>query len=358
MDTVTILAINPGSTSTKIAVYQNLRPIFQKSIRHTVEELEKFDKVTQQFEFREKVILNELNDAGIDINDINLIAGRGGFLKPIPSGVYEVNEQMLEDLRNNLMGEHASNLGGILAHEISKIVPGSKAFITDPVVVDEFDDMARYSGHPDFPRVSIFHALNQKAIARGHAKNIGRNYEDLNLIVVHLGGGISVGVHNKGRVIDSNQALDGDGPFSPERSGTLPIGMVIDACYSGNFTQKEIRAKIVGKGGLVAYLGSNSAQEIEIRIKQGDKKAEQAFEAMAYQVAKEIGSASTVLKGQVDAILLTGGIAYSDLFIQYLTIRIAWIAPVRVYPGEDEMRTLAQNILMVHKGEMEVKEYS
>ncbi len=358
MDAVTILAINPGSTSTKIAVYHNLKPVFQKSIRHTIDELEKFDKVTHQFEFREKVILDELSDAGIEISDINLIAGRGGFLKPISSGVYEVNDRMLEDLRNNLMGEHASNLGGILAYEIAKVIPGAKAYITDPVVVDEFDDMARYSGHPDFQRVSIFHALNQKAIARGYAKNIGRDYEDLNLIVVHLGGGISVGVHSKGRVIDANQALDGDGPFSPERSGTLPLGRVIDACFSGEFTKKEMRAKIVGKGGLVAYLGSNSAQEAEMRIKKGDKKAAEAFEAMAYQVAKEIGAASTVMKGQVDAILLTGGIAYSDLFIQYLTFRIAWIAPVRVYPGEDEMRTLAQNILMVHKGEMETKEYS
>jgi len=358
MNPVTILAINPGSTSTKIAVYDNLRPIFQKSIQHSIQQLEKFDKVTDQFEFREKMILNELKEANIDIQEINLIAGRGGFLKPISSGVYKVNERMLEDLRNNLMGEHASNLGGILAHAIAMVIPGSKAYITDPVVVDEFENLARYSGHPDFPRSSIFHALNQKAIARGHAKNIGRNYDDLNLIVVHLGGGISVGVHKKGKVIDANQALDGDGPFSPERSGTLPIGKIVDACYSGQLSRKEMRSKIVGKGGLVAYLGTNSAQDIEMRIKEGDEKAREAYEAMAYQVAKEIGASSTVLKGRVDAILLTGGIAYSDLFIQYLTVRISWIAPVRVYPGEDEMRTLAQNILMVHKGELDVKEYS
>ena len=358
MDTVNILAINPGSTSTKIAVYHNTRPVFQKSIQHSIKQLEQFDRVTDQFEFREKMILDELKEANINIQEINLIAGRGGFLKPISSGVYEVNDQMLEDLKNNLMGEHASNLGGILAHEIAGIIPDAKAYITDPVVVDEFDDIARFSGHPDYPRVSIFHALNQKAIARSHAKNIGKNYEDLKLIVVHLGGGISVGVHNKGRVVDSNQALDGDGPFSPERSGTLPLGKVVDACFSGNISQKEMRSKIVGKGGLVAYLGTNSAQEIEMRIKEGDEKAREAYEAMAYQVAKEVGASSTVLKGQVDAILLTGGIAYSDLFIQYLTIRIAWIAPVRVYPGEDEMRTLAQNILMVHRGEMMVKHYS
>jgi len=358
MDPVIILAINPGSTSTKIAVYKNLRPVFQKSLRHGLEDLHNFNRVTEQFEFRKDIILRELAAADIDVNEIELVSGRGGFLKPISSGVYEVNERMLEDLRNNLMGEHASNLGGILAHEIAKNIKGAKAYISDPVVVDEFEELARYSGHPDFPRVSIFHALNQKAIARNHAKNIGRNYEDLNLIVAHLGGGISVGVHNKGKVIDANQALDGEGPFSPERSGTLPVGKVIDACFSGNYSKEELRSKVVGKGGLVAYLGTNSAQDIEAMIAQGNERARLAYEAMAYQVAKEIGACSTVLKGMVDSILLTGGIAYNDLFIQYLTFRIAWIAPVRVYPGEDEMRTLAHNALMVYSGEIEPKIYT
>ncbi len=358
MEPVTILAINPGSTSTKIAIYQNTRPIFQKSLVHGLEQLKGFKKITDQFEFRKKMILDELASANIDILNVRLISGRGGFIKPIPSGVYAVNDQMLNDLRNNLMGEHASNLGGILAFEIAREIPGARAFITDPVVVDEFDDIARYSGHPDFPRISAFHALNQKAVARSYALNVRKNYEDLSLIVAHMGGGISVGVHHKGRVIDANQALDGDGPFSPERSGTLPVGKLIDTCFSGTTSREEMRSKVVGKGGLVAYLGTNSAQEIELRIKEGDQKAWAVYEAMAYQVAKEIGSASTVLKGRVDAIILTGGLAYNDLFIQNLTFRIAWIAPVRVYPGEDEMRTLAHNVLMVYQGEMELKEYT
>ncbi len=358
MEPVTILAINPGSTSTKIAVFQNTRPIFQKSIIHGLEQLKQFKRISDQFEFRKKIILDELHLADIDIKSVRLIAGRGGFVKPIASGVYAVNDQMLEDLRNNLTGEHASNLGGILAFEIARESPGAEVFITDPVVVDEFDKLARYSGHPDFPRVSAFHALNQKAVARSFAKNEEKKYEELSLIVAHLGGGISVGVHYKGRVIDTNQGLDGDGPFSPERSGTLPVGQLIDSCYSGKISREEMRKKVVGKGGLVAYLGTNSVQEIEARIRQGDEKANEVYQAMAYQVAKEIGSASTVLKGQVDAILLTGGIAYNDLFIQYLTFRIAWIAPVRVYPGEDEMRTLAHNVLMVYTGELELKEYS
>ena len=358
MEPVIILAINPGSTSTKIAIFHNTRPIFQKSIIHGLEQLKQFKRISEQFDFRKNIILDELHSADIDIKSIRLIAGRGGFVKPIPSGVYAVNMQMLEDLRNNLTGEHASNLGGVLAFEIARDIPGAEAFIADPVVVDEFDDIARYSGHPDFPRVSAFHALNQKAVARTFAKNEDKKYEDLSLIVAHLGGGISVGVHHKGRVIDTNQGLDGDGPFSPERSGTLPVGQLIDACYSGKVSREEMREKVVGKGGLVAYLDTNSVQEVEARIKEGDAKANEVYQAMAYQVAKEIGSASTVLKGQVDAIILTGGIAYNDLFIQYLTFRLAWIAPVRVYPGEDEMRSLAQNVLMVHMGELELKEYS
>lgn len=358
MDPVTILAINPGSTSTKIAVYQNIRPIFQKSIVHGIDQLKGFAKIVDQLSFRKKLILEELADAKIDISKINLISGRGGFIKPISSGVYSVNQLMLDDLKNALMGEHASNLGGIIAHEIAEEIPGAKAYITDPVVVDEFDDIARYSGHPDYPRISVFHALNQKAVARNYAHNIGRNYEDLSIIVAHLGGGISIGVHHYGRVIDTNQALDGEGPFSPERSGTLPMGSIIDDCFSGRTSRKEMRLKIVGQGGMVAYLGTNSAQEIESRIQSGDKKAKAVYEAMAYQVAKEIGAASTVLKGRVDAIILTGGIANNDLFIQYLTFRISWIAPVRVFPGEDEMRTLANNVLMVYQGEMDVKEYT
>lgn len=355
MDVVKILAINPGSTSTKISVFENLRPIFQKTLRHSSEELAPFKKVTDQFSFRKDVILSELETAEIPV-DFTIIMGRGGLVKPIESGVYEVNETMIKDLRNSTMREHASSLGGLIASDLADSIANCKAFIVDPVVVDELQDLARYSGHPDFPRVSIFHALNQKAVARTYAKSIDRNYEDINLIVTHLGGGISVGAHLKGRVVDVNQALDGEGPFSPERSGTLPVGKLIDAMAEGA-TQQEMRKKVVGEGGLVAYMGTNNAVEVEQKALNGDKKAAEVYEAMAYQVAKEIGSAAVVLKGRVDAIIITGGIAYSDLFIQYLTYRIAWIAPVRVVPGEDEMRALAQNAYLVASGELSPKEY-
>lgn len=356
MDAVRILAINPGSTSTKIAVFENLRPVFQKTLKHSSEELSGFEKITDQFSFRKDNIIQELNNAAIEIN-FNVVIGRGGLVKPIESGIYEVNDQMISDLRNSLMGEHASNLGGLIAKNISSLIPNCKSYIADPVVVDELEPLARYSGHPDFERTSIFHALNQKAVARTFAKSIDRKYEDINLIVTHLGGGISVGAHQKGRVIDVNQALDGDGPFSPERAGTLPMGKVIDAMSDKGFSKAEMRKKIVGNGGLVAYLGTNSTVEVENRALEGDKQAAEVYEAMAYQVAKEIGAASVVLKGRVDAILITGGIAYSDLFIQYLTYRIAWIAPVRIFPGEDEMRALAQNAYFVSTGEVAPKIY-
>lgn len=350
-----ILAINPGSTSTKIAVFENTRPVFQKSLRHATEELDRFKKVTDQFAFRKDAILSELNGASIPLQ-FDVIMGRGGLVKPIESGVYEVNEAMIHDLKNSPVREHASSLGGLIAHDMVRHLPNCKAFICDPVVVDELDPIARYSGHPDYPRISIFHALNQKAVARTYAKSIDRPYESLNLVVAHLGGGISVGAHHKGRVIDVNQALDGEGPFSPERSGTLPMGMVIDA-VAGGISRTDMRKKLVGQGGLVAYLGTNNAMEVEERITAGDQQAARVFEAMAYQVAKEIGAASVVLKGQVDAIIITGGIAYSDLFIQWLTYRIAWIAPVRVFPGEDEMRALAQNAYLVLTGDITPRLY-
>ena len=358
MNPIEILVINPGSTSTKIAVFQNNKPVFQKNIRHTMEELKPFTRVTDQYEYRKNNILNELTNAGIDIMGIHLVVGRGGLLKPIESGVYRVNEAMIDDLRANTTRQHASNLGAIIAYDLAGMIPGAEAFIADPIVVDEMHDIARLAGHPEFERVSVFHALNQKAVARSYANSIGRKYEDLNLIVTHLGGGITVGAHEKGRVIDVNQGLDGEGPFSPERSGTLPVGQLIGTCFSGKYSEEEVRKMVVGGGGLVAYLGTSAANEIEERIASGDMEARKVYEAMAYQVAKEIGACSVVLKGQVDAILLTGGIAFNELFIQLVTYRIAWIAPVRVFPGEDEMRALAVNALMVATGEMQAKNYA
>ena len=352
-----ILAINPGSTSTKIAVYENSTLIFTKNLTHPVDELKKFKKITDQYQFRKDIILNELKQGGIDLQLIKVIVGRGGLLKPIKSGVYEITEKMKEDLYESPFGEHASNLGGLIADDISKNIPSTRAFIVDPVVVDELEDVARISGHPLLNRVSIFHALNQKAVARKHAKAVSKNYEDLNLIVVHLGGGISVGAHNKGRVVDVNQALDGDGPFSPERSGTLPVGELTRLCFSGKYTKEQVLKMIKGEGGMVAYLGTNNAYEVELKAQKGDKKAFFIFEAMAYQIGKEIGAMSTVLKGDVDAILITGGMAKSKWFANLIIERITKIAPSFIYPGEDEMEALAMAGLRILNGETQALQY-
>lgn len=353
-----ILAINPGSTSTKIAVFKNAKEVFLKTIRHSSSQIDSYEKITDQYEFRKNIIIEELQNAEIKTDNIRIVVGRGGLIKPIKSGVYKINEAMMQDLKIGVMGAHASNLGGLIANDIANSLPRADAFIADPVVVDEFEELARVSGHPEFERVSIFHALNQKAIARQHARAVAQTYEALNLIVAHLGGGISVGAHKRGRVIDVNQALDGEGPFSPERSGTLPVGALAKLCFSGKYTLKEIQAMITGKGGLVGYLGTNDAYEVEKRSAAGDKHARFILEAMAYQVAKEIGAMATVLKGEVDAILLTGGIAYGQPFVDLVTVRIRHISPVYVYPGEDEMRALAMNGLMVLKGETEPLEYT
>lgn len=358
MDTQTrILAINPGSTSTKIAVFQNGNVVFLKTIRHSVDELIQFEKITDQYEYRKNIIYDELKNAEVRLDMIRAVIGRGGLVKPIPSGVYRVNEAMKNDLRNSLMGAHASNLGGLIADDIAKALPNAQAFIADPVVVDELEPLARYTGHPDFERVSIFHALNQKAIARTHAQSIMKRYEDMNLIVAHLGGGITVGAHRKGRVIDVNQGLDGDGPFSPERSGTLPVGALVDMAFSGKYTCSEMRSMIVGKGGMSAYMGTNDAYQVEQQAMAGDAKSLEVMEAMAYQVAKEIGAMSTVLKGEVDGILITGGMANGKWFCNLIIDRVYKIAPVHVYPGEDEMRALAENAALVLSGEVEAKEY-
>ena len=357
MEDFRILAINPGSTSTKIAVYQNINPIFVKNITHPSEEIARFEHIADQFQFRKDIIYKELEEAEIQLDKIQAVVGRGGMLKPIPSGVYRVNEAMKIDLHERPIKEHASNLGGLIADEIARSLPNARAFIADPVVVDELSDIARISGHPLFKRISIFHALNQKSIARQHARSIMKKYEDMNLIVVHMGGGITVGAHEKGRVIDVNQGLDGEGPFSPERSGTLPTGDLVRLCFSGQYTEKEVLKMVVGNGGIVAHLGTNSAYEAEMNALNGDEKAKFILEALAYQVAKTIGSMVPVLKGDVDAILLTGGVAHSKWITNLIIERVFKFAPVYTYPGEDEMRALAFNGLMVLKGEVEVREY-
>ncbi len=355
---IRILAINPGSTSTKIAVYIGTSPVFIQTIQHSSGQLEPFKIITDQFEFRKEIILNELKEADIRLDMIGVVMGRGGLLHPVESGVYEVNEKMLEELRACKYGEHASNLGGLIAWDIARSLPNAKAYITNPVVVDEFEPLARFSGHPLLPRRSIFHALNQKAVAREHAKSIMKKYDDLNLIVVHLGGGITVGAHKKGRVVDVNQGLDGDGPFSPERSGTLPVGDLARLCFSGKYSLDQVQKMIKGEGGLVAYLGTNSAYEVEQRAAKGDEFAKQVYDAMAYQVAKEVGAMGAVLNFEIDGILITGGIANDKYFVNQVISYIHRLAPVHVYPGEDEMKALAQNGLRVVTGDVMPKVYS
>lgn len=352
-----ILAINPGSTSTKIAVYSGSKPVFLKSIPHKHAELQVFRKTTDQYEYRKKIILKELHDSHIEIKNIEVVVARGGLLKPIKSGVYKINELMKRDLRKGLLGEHASNLGGLIADEIAKSIPGCQAYIADPVVVDEMQEVARFSGHPKFKRISIFHALNQKATARAYSRLMNHNYDDLNLIVAHLGGGISVGAHCKGKVIDVNQALDGEGPFSPERSGTLPAGALAKLCFEEDITLEKVREMINGKGGYMAYFNTNNAYEIELMAQDGDANATAIQNAMSYQIGKEIGSLAAVLKGNVDAIILTGGISHNPMVVEYIKSMVSFIAPVVIYPGEDEMHALAWNGLLVLKGELLPKEY-
>lgn len=357
MKKIKVLSINPGSTSTKIALYQDTKPVFIKNIKHTKEELRGFEKATDQYSFRKEIILKELEESEINLMDIKAVVGRGGITKPIESGVYEVNDLLLFDLINSEYSHHASNLGGLIANDIAKSVPDARAFIADPVVVDELVQIARISGNKNFERKSIFHALNQKAVGRSHAKSIIKKYEEMNLIIAHLGGGISIGAHQKGRVIDVNQGLDGDGPFSPERSGTLPVGDLIKLCFSGEYTEKEVYKMVVGQGGFMSYFGTSNGIEIENRALEGDKKAILYYNAMAYQIAKTIGEMYTVLKCSVDAILLTGGLAHSKLLINMIIERIYKLAPVHIYPGEDELKTLAYNGLMVIRGEVDPKIY-
>jgi len=352
-----ILAINPGSTSTKIAIFEGSKPVFLKNIAHRQEELLKFKKITDQYEYRKQHILDELEHSEVQIDNIQAIVARGGLIRPIKSGVYIINEQMKTDLRNGLLGEHASNLGGLIADEIAKKIPGCRAFIADPVVVDEMQEVARFTGHPKFKRLSIFHALNQKATGRAYARLINKKYNELNLIISHMGGGISVGAHCQGKVIDVNQALDGEGPFSPERSGTLPAGALVRMCFEGKMTSEDIQKMIASEGGLTAYLGTNNAYEVELMVQDGDENARLIQDAMSYQIGKEIGSLAAVLKGKVDAIILTGGISHNPMVVEYIKQMVSFIAPVIIYPGEDELHALVWNGLLVLKGEIIPKEY-
>jgi len=351
-----VLAINPGSTSTKIAVYDNKKAVLKRTIKHNNKFISSFDNVIDQYTFREKAIIDILQEEKISLSSFDAIVGRGGMLKPIESGTYLVNDLMVQYVTKAVRGEHASNLGCVLAKEIADSI-NKPAFIVDPVSVDEMEEIARYTGMPEIKRQSLFHALNQKAVGLKAAIKLNERYSKLNLIIVHLGGGISVGIHQSGKVIDVNNALDGDGPMSPERSGTVPLGPLYKMAFSGKYSLKDIKRKNYGNGGVVAYIGTNDGFEFEKRIKAGDKKAIFIIDVMCYQIAKEIGAASTVLKGDVDAIVLTGGLAYTTYIVNAIKERVSFISKVLVFPGEDEMESLAYGALRVLNSEEDYKEY-
>lgn len=350
------LIINPGSTSTKIGVFEDETLLFEETLRHSTEEIAQYASIVDQKDFRKEIIMNLLKEKNFDIHSLQVVVGRGGMLKPIPGGTYAVTDELLEDLKIGKQGQHASNLGGILAREIGDSI-GVPSYIVDPVVVDELMPIARYSGVPELPRTSVFHALNQKAVAKRYAKEKNVAYDSLRLIVVHMGGGVSVGAHENGRVVDVFNALDGDGAFSPERAGAVPSGALIKMCFSGKYTEKEIYKKINGNGGFNAYLGTNDMRNVEKMVNDGDDHAREVREAFILQVAKDIGSMAAVLNGKVDQIIMTGGIAYNKSVTDGLAERVGFIAPITVYPGEDELLALTQGALRVMNGEEEVKKY-
>ncbi len=349
------LIINPGSTSTKIGVFEDETLLFEETLRHATEVIAQYESVVDQKDFRKEVIAKVLEENNFDVKTLDVIVGRGGFLRPIPGGTYECTDALIKDLKE-AKKEHASNLGGIIAREMADEL-GIPAYIVDPVVVDEMDDVARISGHPELPRTSVFHALNQKAVAKRYAKETGIKYEDLNLIVVHMGGGVSVGAHKNGRVVDVFNALDGDGAFSPERAGAVPCGELVRLCYSGKYTEKEMIKQLVGKAGYNAYLNTNDARDVEKLVKEGDEYGTLIYKAFIHQVSKDIGAQATVLMGKVDQIIFTGGIAYSKDIIELFREKVGFIAPITVYPGEDELLALCQGALRVLNGEEEAKIY-
>lgn len=354
--TYTILIINPGSTSTKIGVYEDEQQIFEETLRHPTEEIAKYASIIDQKDFRKEVILNVLKEKNFDIHTLDVIVGRGGMLKPIPGGTYAVTDDLLQDLIIGKQGQHASNLGGILAKEIGDEI-NVPSYIVDPVVVDELEPIARYSGMPELPRRSVFHALNQKAVAKRYAKEIGKSYDELSLIVIHMGGGVSVGAHKNGRVIDVNNILDGEGAFSPERAGTVPVGDLIKLCFSGKYTEPELYKKICGNGGFNGYIGTNDMRDLMKMKAEGNQDAANLIDAFHYQIAKDAGAMAAVLNGKVDQIICTGGIAYNESTIDALKEKLGFIADFTVYPGEDELLALAQGALRVMNGEEEVQVY-
>lgn len=350
-----ILVMNPGSTSTKVAIFKGEENILQTNLSHSPAELEKFSKITDQFELRKDIILKWLKENNYSTAQLKAVVGRGGLLRPMPGGAYKVTDTMIKDLNIGIQGEHASNLGGIIAKAIAD-VEEIDAYIVDPVAVDEFDDVARISGMPEIERRSLGHALNIKAVGHRVAASLNKKFNEVNLVVAHLGGGISVAPVRKGRLVDYNNANE-MGPFSPERVGGLPVGDVAKLCFSGKYTANELKTKLRGKGGMAAYLGTNDARDVEKMIEAGDTKATMVYDAMAYQIAKEIGAMATVLQGKIDAIVLTGGLAYSKHLTNYIEERVGFIAPLIVYAGEDEMKALNEGVIRVLQGQEIAKIY-
>ncbi|MBD3169111.1 MAG: butyrate kinase [candidate division Zixibacteria bacterium] len=350
-----ILTINPGSTSTKVAVFENEKELFGTSISHSRLELERFERVWDQYEFRKRLIKELLEENNFKPTDLSAVVGRGGLFRPVVGGTYEINQLMIEDGRRAARGEHASNLGAVLAFGLGwdfKL----PAFIVDPPSVDEFFSEARVSGLKDTKRESLFHALNIKATARQAAEKIGKPFEELNFVVAHLGGGISVAAVLKGQAVDSNNALT-SGPFTPERAGDVSSFILLDLCFSEKYNKKQIQKLLVGRGGLSAHLGTNDCREVEKRIKEGDENAKRVYNGMIYRISAEIGSRVVALKGKVDAILLTGGMAYSDYVVEKIKEWVGFLGPIMVLPGQDEMKALALGALRILKGEEKAKTY-
>lgn len=351
-----ILAINPGSTSTKVAVFDGERQVFAITVQHPKEEIDRFPSISDQYHYRQAAVISALKANGIPMSSVDAVVGRGGLLRPIPGGVYAVDDQMVEDLKAGVQGQHASNLGGLMAREIGETwkIP---SFIVDPVATDEFEPLARLSGLPEIPRRSLVHALSVKAALRRFARDTGMQVDDIWAVVGHLGGGISICAVKRGRIVDVNNANE-EGPFSPERAGTLPVAPVVEMAFSGKYTAEQLKAKFTRSAGLTAYLGTNDGQEIDRRIKAGDERAALVSDAMAYQIAKEIGRMATVLSGRVHAVILTGGLARWEWLVGRIIGRVKFVAPVYVYPGGDEMEALAQGALRALTGEEEVKSYA
>jgi butyrate kinase len=351
-----ILVLNPGSTSTKISLYAGDSELVGEVLQHSADEIRKYDSISQQKDFRKSAIDSFLETNGIDLSTVAAVIGRGGLLRPLESGVYLVNDGMVSDLAAASYGEHASNLGAILAREIAQPV-GCPAYIADPVVVDEMDPVARLSGLPQLPRRSIFHALNQKSAAREAARQLDKSYEQINAIVAHMGGGCSIGAHKAGRVIDVNNALNGEGPYSAERAGTLPAGQLAEFAFSGKVSLGELKKMLNGRGGLVAYCGTNSLEHLRQMIERDEPGALEAFQSMSYQIAKEIASHGATLRGEVDCIVLTGGMAYDQALVNEITARISYLGPVIVIPGEREMLSLARAASGALSGDIVAREY-